>query len=142
MSSHGAHLGIRDKIKIYAMPKAICNRPFYFTRKIGFGLSTFYTHFHKWLTFNIVTEALARHDQANFCISILQLEYYLYVINAKFYYFRNITYHLTWKFYQNHLLNNQRNRPLKTKSSFHLHFWYAIFSLHFHTRYNGKYFYK
>lgn len=88
MSSHGAHLGIRDKIKIYAMPKAICNRPFYFTRKIGFGLSTFYTHFHKWLTFNIVTEALARHDQANFCFGILQLKYYLYVINAKFYYFR------------------------------------------------------
>lgn len=88
MSSHGAHLGIRDKIKIYAMPKAICNRPFYFTRKIGFGLSTFYTHFHKWLTFDIVTEALARHHEANFCIGIIQLEYYLYVINAKFYYFR------------------------------------------------------
>lgn len=52
MSSHGAHLGIRDKIKIYALPKAICNRPLYFARKIGSGLSAFYIHFHKWLTFN------------------------------------------------------------------------------------------
>lgn len=52
MLSHGTHLGIRDKIKIYALPKAICNRPVYFARKIGFGLSAFYIHFHKWLTFN------------------------------------------------------------------------------------------
>lgn len=47
MSSHGAHLGIRDKIKIYALPKAICNRPLYFARKIGFGLSVFYIYFDK-----------------------------------------------------------------------------------------------
>lgn len=52
MSSHGTHLGIRDKIKIYALPKAICNRPLYFAQKIGFGLSSLYINFHKWLTFN------------------------------------------------------------------------------------------
>ena len=81
MSSHDAHLGIRDKIKIYAMPKAICNRPFYFTRKIGFGLSTFYTHFHKWLTYNIVTAAVPGPLSLDLpcCVRML------YIINMAFF---------------------------------------------------------
>lgn len=66
------------------MPKAICNRPFYSTRKIGFGLSALCTRFYNTqvvlssqvVLFNIAVTA--RHDTLSlleFLISFYPLRF-------------------------------------------------------------------